>query len=343
MPMSCHNPLSLVNVCKQCQGVALCTMHAMVAVFIFVTFIIMLVLLRGRGPSFQWRTTPVAPPALTLKATQDAAMPDGPTTALAALALQGELRKLCTETKNGIRATQDSRRRIEELVKELNKLNPTAEPALSPLISGKWRMLFTNVPGPSSGRVGPFVGDVYQDINAEKQRIRNILELGPEWALRGALEADVEVLDGSNWAINFDVVNQCPTCLFTSTCTHIEERGRGRESTHKRAWEAGENGPFPHPEGSNALQASDTGNVSVTPLQALPPQPFRSSLPTPPTPFQVYNKFAGVTVQKKRFDRKSTERRIWQMTYLDPGFRVLYGRKESLSEEDGFIFILERV
>ncbi|CAN0020949.1 unnamed protein product [Choristocarpus tenellus] len=88
-----------------------------------------------------------------------------------------------------------------------------------------------------------------------------MLELGPEWALRGALEADTEVIDDFNWAISFDV---------------------------------------------------------------------------------VYNKLAGFTVQSKKFDRDETERRIWQMTYLDKGFRVLYGRQESRPEEEGFVFVLER-
>lgn len=64
-------------------------------------------------------------------------------------------------------------------------------------------MLFSTVPGPSSGRVGPFVGDVFQDIKPAEGRIANILRLG---LLRGALEADVTVLDDSKWAIQFDVV-----------------------------------------------------------------------------------------------------------------------------------------
>lgn len=54
----------------------------------------------------------------------------------------------------------------------------------------------------------------------------------------------------------------------------------------------------------------------------------------------MYNKFAGVQVQEKKFDQ--VERRIWSMTYLDEGFRVLYGRQESMPAEEGFIFVLER-
>lgn len=31
-------------------------------------------------------------------------------------------------------------------------------------------MLYTTVPGPSSGRLGPFVGDVFQEIRPEEKR-----------------------------------------------------------------------------------------------------------------------------------------------------------------------------
>lgn len=56
---------------------------------------------------------------------------------------------------------------------------------------------------------------------------------------------------------------------------------------------------------------------------------------------KVRGTFAGAQVQYKKFD-ESTERRIWRMTYLDEGFRVLYGRQESTSEHEAYIFIMER-
>ncbi|CAN0104171.1 unnamed protein product [Pylaiella littoralis] len=178
-----------------------------------------------------------------------------PRVSLAALGLQEQLRKLCAD-----KSEPDREIRIEEVAKELNSLNPTKKPAFSPLLAGRWRMLYSTVPGPSSGRLGPFTGDVFQDLRPNDKRIINILELGPSWALRGALEADVEVLDGNEWAIVFD---------------------------------------------------------------------------------KVYQKLAGVKVQEKKFD-PGFERRIWNMTYLDEGFRVMYGRSEDMAVEGAFIFILER-
>ncbi|CAN0378828.1 unnamed protein product, partial [Laminaria digitata] len=45
-------------------------------------------------------------------------------------------------------------------------------------------MLYSTVPGPSSGRLGPFVGNVFQEISPAEGKIVNILELGPSWALK---------------------------------------------------------------------------------------------------------------------------------------------------------------
>lgn len=57
---------------------------------------------------------------------------------------------------------------------------------------------------------------------------------------------------------------------------------------------------------------------------------------------EVYNSFAGFRVQESKFDSAVTERRIWEMTYLDQDFRILYGRQESSASSEGFIFVMER-
>jgi hypothetical protein len=41
---------------------------------------------------------------------------------------------------------------------------------------------------------------------------------------------------------------------------------------------------------------------------------------------------------------KNMNRRTWEMTYLDPDFRILYGRQEGDKSPEGrFIFILQKV
>lgn len=88
-------------------------------------------------------------------------------------------------------------------------------------------------------------------------------------------------------------------------------------------------------------------DLYLPPLPSLPlhlPPSFLPSAPDQihcwPPSRKVYNNFAGVQVQEKIFDK--AERRIWNMTYLDEGFRVLYGRQESMPVGEGFIFVMER-
>jgi len=120
--------------------------------------------------------------------------------------LKEQLRALCKKTNNGVDAPAEQVKQIENVAEELNQLNPTKNPAKSRLLQGKWRLLYSNVPGPSSGKLGPFMADVYQQIDIDARRIYNILELGPDWALRGALEADSEILNNNTWRITFDFV-----------------------------------------------------------------------------------------------------------------------------------------
>ena len=80
---------------------------------------------------------------------------------------------------NGLSAGPAEQRRIADLVAQIEALNPTPKPSRSPLMAGFWRMLYTDMePAPSSGKLGPFVGDVFQDLQPEKDRIVNLLKVG---------------------------------------------------------------------------------------------------------------------------------------------------------------------
>ncbi|CAM9748786.1 unnamed protein product [Ectocarpus sp. 4 AP-2014] len=232
-----------------------------------------------------------------------------------ALGLQDELRRLCaTKSEPGREA------RIEEVAKELNALNPTKDPARSPLLAGRWRMLYSTVPGPSSGRLGPFVGDVFQDIRPDEKRIINILELGPSWALRVRECVRVILARDEGYASQPLLLSGLdgwgkrtsrPRAIAVCLCLHRSTRtnSAGTASRIQGALEAD-------------VEVLDGNNWAIS--------------------FDVvYNNFAGVKVQKK-FDPAVTERRIWSMTYLDDGFRILYGRQEAKSAEEGFIFVMER-
>ncbi len=95
--------------------------------------------------------------------------------------------------KNGVNCPNDLKFEITELVDQMERRNPTKNPACSLLMKGNWKMLYTDFspPAPSSGKLGPFIGDVYQDltdgiltqtklvngIRQEEGSIRNILKV----------------------------------------------------------------------------------------------------------------------------------------------------------------------
>lgn len=81
--------------------------------------------------------------------------------------------------KNGVKASKEQRLEIAELVKTLEASNPTRRPAYSEKMNGYWRLLYTDFSpaAPSSGQLGPFVGDVFQDLDGKNNIIKNILKI----------------------------------------------------------------------------------------------------------------------------------------------------------------------
>ena len=101
---------------------------------------------------------------------------------------------------NGLRATANQRIQITELVEALEKLNPTSNPALSEKMNGFWRMLYTDFTpaAASSGKLGPFVGDVFQDLDSKEGIIKNILKIGFP-PVSGALVANMSIYNKKTW------------------------------------------------------------------------------------------------------------------------------------------------
>eukprot|EP00854_Cymbomonas_tetramitiformis_P022477 gene22477-27125_t len=172
---------------------------------------------------------------------------------------------LCAEllkvAPNGLEANADEQAKIAQLVTQLESKNPTSTPARSELMGGFWRMLYTDMePAPSSGKLGPFIGAVYQDLRPKEDKILNLLKVGLP-PIRGGLTADLQIISDDTWRITFDNVQQ-----FL--------------------------GPF--------------------------------------------------KVQTKVFDRVTPEVRLWKVTFLDEDIRVLRAKKEDASDEESFIFVMER-
>lgn len=126
----------------------------------------------------------------------------------AILDLKRSLSDVVSKTQpNGINAAPDQRKEVNMIVKQLEKVNPTNSPAKSPLMNGFWRMTYTDFmpAAPSSGQLGPFIGDVYQDLDNDAGIIKNILDIKFP-PLVGALIAKQRVKDKATWEIEFDRV-----------------------------------------------------------------------------------------------------------------------------------------
>ncbi|GAB5033145.1 harpin binding protein 1 [Nannochloropsis oceanica] len=90
---------------------------------------------------------------------------------------------------------------------------PTKAPALSPFNQGRWALLYTDAPGISSGRIGPFgliKGRVFQEVDLTTRGYVNILEVskpGQAPWLEAKLTAEFQVVDDTDWEVTFkDVV-----------------------------------------------------------------------------------------------------------------------------------------
>jgi hypothetical protein len=130
-----------------------------------------------------------------------------------------ELHQLLDGTpKNGIGTPLELQRSIKDNCDRLESINPNPKPCNDAvLLNGFWYMLYTDYspPGPSSGKLGPFVGNVYQDLHLDGRDpgnniAHNIFRLQssllPMLSLMGDLTAIPQRYDDTTVAITFDKV-----------------------------------------------------------------------------------------------------------------------------------------
>lgn len=103
--------------------------------------------------------------------------------------------------------TEAQKQTIKSIAQSLETVNPTSNPASSSLMGGQWRLVFSDSPGVSSGKVGPFwTGRVYQDVDLAEKLYYNILEVGAKekpW-LKACLKATWKEVDASTWEVEFE-------------------------------------------------------------------------------------------------------------------------------------------
>lgn len=130
-------------------------------------------------------------------------------TAEEASALKAAIVKASRGTANGVRASQESKDQILALTKQLEKLNRTTKLASSDKSDGKWKLVYTTSNGSSAGRLGPFVGDVTQDIEFASKQYINRVEL-----LNGLIKAELD----ATW----DIANDTKLIVkFLKICFYI--------------------------------------------------------------------------------------------------------------------------
>src|SRR6056297_1821353 len=134
---------------------------------------------------------------------------------------------------------------------ETVKPMPTRAPALSSMVQGRWSLLYTDAPGISSGRIGPFgviKGRVSQEVELASKAYTNILRVakpGHEPWLEARLTASFDVLNDTDWEVTFeDVVGllrgkQVVRQVFSGvqriwTHTYLDPTGRVRVMRARR-------------------------------------------------------------------------------------------------------------
>jgi hypothetical protein len=101
---------------------------------------------------------------------------------------------------NGIGTAASLRQEIDTISRRLEKQNPTSKPAYSDKMNGFWKMDYTDYspPAASAGKLGPFIGDVYQDLDSKNSKITNLLKIGFP-PIKGGLVAKQRIFDANTW------------------------------------------------------------------------------------------------------------------------------------------------
>jgi len=120
-----------------------------------------------------------------------------------------KLLKAVAVTNRGLLASPRFQAELDQLIRQLEAHNPTANPAQAPeLLSGCWQLLYTtSVDVIGLGRVpGVTLGQIYQVIQADKNRVYNLAEAQGIPFLEGllAVKARFEVVNPSRIAIYFE-------------------------------------------------------------------------------------------------------------------------------------------
>ena len=69
-------------------------------------------------------------------------------------------------------------------------------------MTGSWGLVYTSNTGSSAGKLGPFVGEVVQEIDIQKRLYTNYAIFG-NGILQASLDATWDVLNAKEWRVKF--------------------------------------------------------------------------------------------------------------------------------------------
>ncbi|KAL3701436.1 hypothetical protein R1sor_019458 [Riccia sorocarpa] len=114
-----------------------------------------------------------------------------------------ELFEAIAPLNRGVSATEEDLARVNSIAKELEKLNPTKEPLKSPLLSGKWKLIYTTSNSILKKSRPSFLrpnGPIYQAINTDTLRAQNL----ESWPFFNQVTANLVPVSSSKVVVNFD-------------------------------------------------------------------------------------------------------------------------------------------
>lgn len=116
--------------------------------------------------------------------------------------LKEELLGLLPGLDRGASASEEEKAEVERLASALERANPTNKPLASPLLTGKWRLLYTTSASILASGRPPFLrpqGPIFQTIDAESLKARN----NETFPFFNQVSADLTPLDSKTVAVQF--------------------------------------------------------------------------------------------------------------------------------------------
>jgi hypothetical protein len=103
----------------------------------------------------------------------------------------------------GAEASDEEIYRVDKIARELEALNPTKEPLKSPLLNGKWKLIYTtsaSILKKNRPKLLRPNGAIYQAINADTLRAQNL----QTWPFFNQVTANLDPVNSKKVIVNFD-------------------------------------------------------------------------------------------------------------------------------------------